>query len=92
MSGWNTEPENRGGARNQTLSAKLSGNKYGKSKKGWEWVWGDKPTSRAGQVLDPGAALLGQRAVLKTELPHLTGGGANQTELYLEGKASATWW
>jgi hypothetical protein len=33
--------------------------------------------------MDPGAGLVGQRAVLKTELPHLAGGRADQTELKL---------
>jgi hypothetical protein len=37
--------------------------------------------SKAEQVVDPRADLVGQRAVFKTELPHLAGGGADQTEL-----------
>jgi hypothetical protein len=38
---------------------------------------------KVGQVMDPRAGLVRQRAVLKTELPHLAGEGANQTELQL---------
>jgi hypothetical protein len=34
---------------------------------------------KVGQVVNPRAGLLGQRAVFKTELPHLVGGGDNQT-------------
>jgi hypothetical protein len=43
------------------------------------------------QVVDPGADLIGQRAVFKTELPHLAGGGADQTELQLKENAVPTW-
>jgi hypothetical protein len=39
-----------------------------------------------GQMVDPRADLLGQRAAFQTELPHLAGGGADQTELQLKGK------
>jgi hypothetical protein len=35
-------------------------------------------TSKAGQVVDCRADLLNQRAAFKTELPHLTEGGAHQ--------------
>jgi hypothetical protein len=55
---------------------------------------GDGATSqppKAGQVVDPSADLMGQRAVFKTELPHLPGGGAEQTELQLKGNAAAAW-
>jgi hypothetical protein len=34
-----------------------------------------------GQVVDPIADLVGQGEAFKTELPHLSGGGADQTEL-----------
>jgi hypothetical protein len=43
------------------------------------------------QVVDPEADLVGQRAVFKTEFPHLAGGGAEQTELWLKSNAAATW-
>jgi hypothetical protein len=46
-------------------------------------------TSKAGQEVDPGADLMGQRAVLKTDLPHLAGEGADQTELQLKGNSAA---
>jgi hypothetical protein len=44
--------------------------------------WCDKQTSQSwlGQMVDTGAGLMGQRAVVKTELAHLAGVGANQTE------------
>jgi hypothetical protein len=48
--------------------------------KGWEWVWGNKPTSQSRAGVDPWAGLMRLRAGLKTELSHLAGGGANQTE------------
>jgi hypothetical protein len=38
---------------------------------------------KAGQVVDPRVGLMGHKAVLKTELPHLAGGGASQLELQL---------
>jgi hypothetical protein len=38
---------------------------------------------KTGQVVDPGDGLMGQRIVLKTELPHLAGGEADQTGLKL---------
>jgi hypothetical protein len=44
-----------------------------------------------GQVVDPGADLMGQRAAFKTELPKLAGGGADQMELQLKGNAAAAW-
>jgi hypothetical protein len=44
-----------------------------------------------GQVVDPGADLLGQTAVFKTELPYLAEGGDDQTELQLKGNAAAAW-
>jgi hypothetical protein len=40
------------------------------------------------QVLDPRADLTGQRTILKSELPNLTPGGADQTELKLKRKAA----
>jgi hypothetical protein len=43
------------------------------------------------QMMDPRADLMGQRAAFKTELPHLYGRGANQTELLLNGTTAATW-
>jgi hypothetical protein len=39
----------------------------------------DKPCPKAGQVVDHRADLLNQRTAFKTELPHLTGGEADQT-------------
>jgi hypothetical protein len=38
---------------------------------------------KAGQVIHPRAGLVGQRAVIKTELSQLAGGTANQKELHL---------
>jgi hypothetical protein len=38
--------------------------------------------------VDLGAYLVGQRAVFKTKLLHLAGGGADQTELRLKGNAA----
>jgi hypothetical protein len=35
------------------------------------------------KVVDPEADLVGQRALLKTELSHCAGGGADQTEFQL---------
>jgi hypothetical protein len=49
------------------------------------------PPHKVGQVLDPGADLMGQRAAFKTELTSLVGGGADQTELQLKDNAAATW-
>jgi hypothetical protein len=46
---------------------------------------------KAGQVVDPGTDLWGQRAAFKTELLHFAGGGADQTELQLKGKIAAAW-
>jgi hypothetical protein len=40
---------------------------------------GDKPLLEAGQAVDHRIDLLSQRAASKTELPHLAGGGADQT-------------
>jgi hypothetical protein len=39
--------------------------------------------SKAGPVVNPWADLLGLKAILKTELPHLAGRGADPTELQL---------
>jgi hypothetical protein len=36
---------------------------------------------KAGQVVDPRADLVGHRAAFKTELPHIPGGGTDQTGL-----------
>jgi hypothetical protein len=38
---------------------------------------------KVGQVVDPGDGLVGQREVLKTELPHLASEGADKTELQM---------
>jgi hypothetical protein len=45
------------------------------------------------QVVDLGADFLVPvpRAAFKTELPDLTGGGADQTELQLKGNAASSW-
>jgi hypothetical protein len=40
-------------------------------------------TPKVGQLVDPGAGLVEQKVVFKTELPHLPGGGIDQTELQL---------
>jgi hypothetical protein len=37
------------------------------------------------------ADLVGQRAAFKTELPHLVGGVADQTELELKGNTATAW-
>jgi hypothetical protein len=44
--------------------------------------------SKVGQVVDPGADLVGQRLAFKTELLHLARGGADQTELQLQLKGN----
>jgi hypothetical protein len=89
--GWNTESAqvNYCGARSWTLSENSHGRK---SNKGWEWGWGNKPTTRSRVVVDHCASLMGLRVVLKTSLPHLTGGGADQPELQLWGNTAAAWW
>jgi hypothetical protein len=46
---------------------------------------------KVGQVVDPEADFVGQRVEFKTELVHLAGGGADQTELPLKGNTVATW-
>jgi hypothetical protein len=45
---------------------------------------------KEGQVVDPRADFMGQRAVLKTKLSDLSGGVAEQIELQLKGNATAT--
>jgi hypothetical protein len=47
--------------------------------------------SKVGHVVDPGADHMGQRAAFKSELLHLAGGGADQTELQLKDKAATAW-
>jgi hypothetical protein len=42
--------------------------------------------------VDPRADLLGHRAVFKTKLTHLVGGGADKTELQLKNNTAAIWW
>jgi hypothetical protein len=44
---------------------------------------------KVGQVVDPRADLMRQRAAFKTELPHLARGGDEQTELRLKGNTNA---
>jgi hypothetical protein len=44
---------------------------------------------KAGQVVDPRDNLVGQRAVFKTELPHLARGVADRTELQLKSNTAA---
>jgi hypothetical protein len=63
-----------------------------KKHKSWERGWGNRPTpkSRAGD--GSWSWTLGQRAAFKTELPHLAGVVADQTELQLKGNAVAAWW
>jgi hypothetical protein len=75
--GWNAElaMENGGGGRSQTFSTELSG----KADSGGG-VMNQPP--KVGQVVDPGVSFMGQRAVLKTELPHFAGEGANQSCSY----------
>jgi hypothetical protein len=46
---------------------------------------------KAGQVMDSAADLMGKKAVFKTKLPHLAGGGADQIELQLKGNTAVTW-
>jgi hypothetical protein len=46
---------------------------------------------KVGKVVDPRADLLGQKAAYKTELTHLAGGGANETELKLKGNPAVAW-
>jgi hypothetical protein len=41
---------------------------------------GGKPLSGAGQVVDHRADLLSQRTAFWTKVPHLAGGGAEQTD------------
>jgi hypothetical protein len=41
------------------------------------------------QVLDPEADLIGESTAFKTELPHLAGEGADQTELQLKDNTAA---
>jgi hypothetical protein len=67
-------------------------NKHRTSRKGWKQWWGDKPPPKAGQVVDPRADLLGHKAVFKTKLPYLAGGGVNKTELQLKDNTAASWW
>jgi hypothetical protein len=64
--------------RERRQNTKLTVNKHKKGSEDWEWA-GDKPLPEAGQVVDHKAVLLSQGAASKTELPHLGGGGSNQT-------------
>jgi hypothetical protein len=90
--GQTTKADSQGGATSQIpRGSELALAEIGrgtKAKSGGE-VTGKPP--KAGQVVDPGADLVGQRAAFKTELPHLAGEGADQTELKLKGNTSATW-
>jgi hypothetical protein len=54
--GWNTgcAQEDRHGARSQTFSEQRQGVK---SNKGWEWGWGNKPTSQSRVLVDRWASL-----------------------------------
>jgi hypothetical protein len=45
--------------------------------------------TKAGQVVDLIATLMGQRTAFKTELPHLAGQGDYQTELLKSNAAAA---
>jgi hypothetical protein len=47
--------------------------------------------SKVQQVVDPRADLTVQRALCKTELTHLAGGGTDETELQLKGNTVAAW-
>jgi hypothetical protein len=42
-------------------------------------------------MVDLGADIIGQRALFKTELPHLAGAGVYQTVLQLKGNKLAAW-
>jgi hypothetical protein len=53
--------------------------------------WGDKPSPKAGQVVDLRADLLGQSAAFKTKLPHLAWGGTDQKELWLKDNKAVHW-
>jgi hypothetical protein len=83
--------ESRGGeTRQHPRGATSKQQKLGKT----QWLcWGaDKTGShKAGQVVDSRDDLVGQRAVFKTELPHLVVGRADQIELQLKGNAAAAW-
>jgi hypothetical protein len=51
----------------------------------------DRPSPKAGKVVDPRADLLGKREVFKTKLCHLAGEGANQIELQLKDNTTTGW-
>jgi hypothetical protein len=63
----------------------------GKTTKAESGGWATSQPAKVEQVVDPRDGLMGQRAALKTEFPHLAGGGADQTELQLKGSAAANW-
>jgi hypothetical protein len=46
---------------------------------------------KAGQVVDLGADLLGQRALFKTEFPHFGAGRTDQTKLHLKSNTAVSW-
>jgi hypothetical protein len=73
-------------------TTKLSVNKHRTGSKGWKQWRGDKPPPKAGKAVDPRTGLLGHRAVSKTKLPHLAGGGSDKTELQLKDNTAGSWW
>jgi hypothetical protein len=55
--------------------------------KGWSRVTSEH--LKAGQVVEPRAELVEQKAVFKTELPHFVGREAGQTDFQLKGNMAA---
>jgi hypothetical protein len=81
----------KGEEQGSKYTTKLSVNKHRTGSKGRKQWWGDKVPPKAGNVVDPRAHLLGHRAVFKTKLPHLAGGGSDKTELQLKDNTAASW-
>jgi hypothetical protein len=79
----------RGGVLNQHQrtelgqSAELSARKGGARNKNWELGWVNKPASQIMGMVHHWASPMVLRVILRTELPHLVGGGAGQAELQL---------
>jgi hypothetical protein len=78
---WNAEPapENRGEARSWTSEWRWEKQQRLRVEDGGGWgvSGGSQPTSQSRAVVDCWASLLRLRVVLKTELPHLSGKGAD---------------
>jgi hypothetical protein len=62
--------------------------------KGWAWggVGGDRPTSQSRAGGRSWSQSLGRKAPFKTQLPHLAGGGPDQTGLQVRGNTAAAKW